>query len=196
MILYARFQVGPKPNYFEWLKINIDVKLLQPSIATRAAKNPSHCFSNPHGRAELSDRLPLARSSEETETNALWSFPPLPLLSCNFNLSSSTLYIMLTLWSPAPNIPHRGALPELKAKRPLSHVPYTFSGESCNLDLSLQYQYPLSFIFGKMWALPPYHLTRKRSLTRKSIYDSSVLKFSHVSGQATLSFLPVLFCFF
>lgn len=63
---------------------------------------------------------------------------------------------------------------------------YIYSGESWNLDLPLQCQYPLSFIFGKMWAPPPYHLIKKSSLTRKSIYDSCLLKSFHVSGQVSL----------
>lgn len=115
-----------QPNYFKWLKINVNVKLLKLSISGGAMRNHpilpwfilqgqtlkpfSICIVLRGGR----DQVPFCLCEHAVTFPSSSSFLSFSLqaLHC-FRLSRNTLDVMWTLWSLAPNSPQRGALSRL-----------------------------------------------------------------------------------
>lgn len=110
-----------------------------------------------------------------------------------FHLFLETLYVMLIMWSPAPNSPYKGTLSGSTTKRPLIHVPYMLLLWILESRSLLQDQNPPSFILGKMWAHPLPDRHQKISLTHKSIHDLSLLNFFHISRNVLLLLPPYFF---
>lgn len=170
MTLHAVFQVGPTLNYCEWLRINVDVKVLKPCISTEAMRNPSHSslviytagpgsqtISHLHDHQKRDQMfiisLWILYRVSPSSSSFLWF--SLQGLYC-FHLSSDTVHYVNYV-EPRARQSLRGGgggSSGLNVKRWLIRVPWLHSYESQSLEFFLQYQYPLSSILGKMWVPP------------------------------------------
>lgn len=131
---------------------------------TQAARNPSCCLVILIVRPN-SPTILFPHSSEETETKCVFS---LYKHSVEFSSSfSPSLYFSSELRYSVHQVNYVEAsakwfvqrgFARVECKEPLTHVNHVCSCESQNLDLLLQYQYPLCFIFTPSWPPHPQNL--------------------------------------
>lgn len=190
MTLHAVFQVGPTLNYCEWLRINVDVKVLQPCISTEAMRNPSHSslviytagpgsqtISRLHDHQKRGQMfiisLWILYSVSPSSSSFLWF--SLQGLYC-FHLSSDTVHYVNYV-EPRARQSLQGGFIWLECEEMANSCPLASLLQISESWVLSSISVSIIFYFGQNVSAP---LTRwKSSLTHKSIHASSLLKSFH-----------------